>query len=179
MIFTGKQMEEKAILETAMRMCAAARTAPKTKGIDNILTLVLTDTEKDALADKMDEIALREFNSPTGHFPRDAKNLRDAQAVVLIGVKRFYAGLPFCSFCGFENCDKCKEVGGRCAFNTIDLGIALCSAASIAAEDRVDNRMMFSIGKAAAEMNYADPSVLWHGIPINISGKNIFFDRRK
>ncbi len=179
MIYTGKQMEEKAIIETASRMCTAARTAPKTRGVDNILTLVLTGEEKDALADKMEKIALREFNDTAGHFPRDAKNLRAAQAVVLVGIKRSYAGLPFCSFCGFESCDQCKEMGGRCAFNTIDLGIALCSAAAIAADDRVDNRMMFSIGKAAAEMDYADASVLWHGIPINISGKNIFFDRRK
>ena len=49
---------------------------------------------------------------------------------------------------------------------------------SIAADDRVDNRIMYSIGKAAAEMNYADDSVLWHGIPISLSGKNIFFDRK-
>ena len=60
----------------------------------------------------------------------------------------------------------------------IDLGIALGSAVSIAADYRVDNRIMYSIGKAAAEMKYADDSVVWHGIPISISGKNIFFDRK-
>jgi len=60
----------------------------------------------------------------------------------------------------------------------IDLGIALGSAVSIAADDRVDNRIMYSIGKAAAEMDYNDDSVVWHGVPISISGKNIFFDRK-
>ena len=178
MMYSEKQMEEKAVMDTASRMCAAARTAPKARGIDNILTLVLSGAEKDALADKMDEIAEREFKGTTTSIPRDAKNLRLAQAVVLIGVKRAYAGLKFCSFCGFENCEKCKEAGGRCAYNTIDLGIALGSAVSIAADNRVDNRIMYSIGKAAAEMNYADDSVIWHGIPISISGKNIFFDRK-
>ncbi|MBM3713593.1 MAG: hypothetical protein FJW56_09205 [Actinobacteria bacterium] len=165
-------------MNTARRMCAAARTAPKARGIDNIITLVLTGTEKDALADKMDAINEREFEGTSAIFPRDAKNLRLAQAVVLIGVKRVYNGLKFCSFCGFENCDKCKEAGGRCAYNMIDLGIALGSAVSIAADDRVDNRIMYSIGKAAAEMNYADDSVVWHGIPVSLSGKNIFFDRK-
>jgi len=56
MKYSEKQMEEKAVMGTASRMCAAARTAPKARGIDNILTLVLSGAEKDALADKMDEI---------------------------------------------------------------------------------------------------------------------------
>jgi len=178
MMFSEKQIEEKAVMNTASRMCAAARTAPKARGIDNIITLVLTGAEKDALADKMDVINEREFEGTSTIFPRDAKNLRLAQAVVLIGVKRVYNGLKFCSFCGFKNCDNCKEAGGRCAYNLIDLGIALGSAVSVAADDRVDNRIMYSVGKAAAEMNYADDSVVWHGIPISLSGKNIFFDRK-
>lgn len=173
----GKQMEEKAIMNTASRMCAAARSAPKARGIDNIITLVLTGNEKNALADKMDEINSSKLKGTSKAFTLNAKNLRSAQAVVLIGVKKVYVGLD-CSFCGFETCDKCKEAGGRCAFNMIDLGIALGSAVSIAADDRVDNRIMYTIGKAAAEMNYADDSVLWHGVPINLSGKNIFFDRK-
>lgn len=178
MLYTSSQMEEQAILATAKRMCAAARTAPKARGIDNILTLTLTGAEKDALADKMEEIGIREFNKSAGHFRRDANNLRLAQAVVLIGVKRHYYGLPYCSFCGFENCGECEKAGARCAFNTIDLGVALSSAAAIACDDRVDNRMMFSVGKAAEEMNYSDEdTVLWHGIPISVSGKNVFFDR--
>jgi len=178
MVFSEKQMEENAIMYTASRMCAAARTAPKARGIDNIITLVLTGPEKDTLADKMDEISNREFEGTSNIFPRDSKNLKAAQAVVLIGVKRSYAGLKFCSYCGFENCNKCKKAGGRCAYNMIDLGIALGSAISITADDRVDNRIMYSIGKTAAEMNYTDDSVVWFGIPISISGKNIFFDRK-
>lgn len=58
----------------------------------------------------------------------------------------------------------------------IDLGIAVSSAVSAAAMDKVDNRVMFSIGKAAAEMGYAE-NVLRLGIPLSVSGKNIFFDR--
>lgn len=40
----------------------------------------------------------------------------------------------------------------------------------------IDCRIMYSIGKTAAEMNF-DPGVVWLGIPLSISGKNIFFDR--
>lgn len=45
-----------------------------------------------------------------------------------------------------------------------------------AAMDTVDTRIMFSVGKAATEMGYAE-NVLWLGIPISISVKSIFFDR--
>lgn len=178
MRYDTTQLEEQALLNTAARMCAAARTAPKARGIDNILTLVLTGLEKDALADKMLEVALREFGDKPSSFQRDAANLKAAQAVVLIGQKKAFAGLSYCSFCGFESCGKCKEAGGRCAFNLMDFGIAISSAVSIAADDRVDNRIMFSIGKVAEEMGYSQESdTLWQGIPLSISGKSPFFDR--
>ncbi|MCI8704758.1 MAG: ferredoxin domain-containing protein [Anaerotignum sp.] len=35
---------------------------------------------------------------------------------------------------------------------------------------------MFSIGKTAPEMDFF-PDCVWLGIPLSISGKNIFFDR--
>lgn len=160
-------------------MCAAARTAPKAKGIDNIITLVLTDDDLVKLSEKMKEIGLREFGQPEGHFARDAANVLQAQAVVLIGVKRHWYGLPFCSMCGFENCAACKEANANCAFAPIDLGIALGSAVAVAADMRVDNRILFSIGKAAEELDYAaGQDVIWQGIPLSVSGKNCFFDRK-
>lgn len=179
MIYNSDEMEKKAALEVASLMCAAARTAPKTKGMDNILTLVLTDDEIVRISDKMKAIALREFGSADGHFTRDAMNILKAQAIVLIGVKRAWYGLPYCSMCGFANCGECKKANANCAFALIDLGIALSSAVSVAADMRVDNRIMFSIGKAAEEMNYAESyDVIWQGIPISIAGKNVFFDRK-
>lgn len=180
MLYESKGMEEKALLETAAKMCAAARTAPKTKGVDNIVTYVLTGNEKDALADKMEEVYFREFGEKEGHYVRDGKNLRNSGAVVLIGVKKAYTGLKHCSFCGFENCGANKKAGGRCAFNTIDLGIAIGSAVSVAADNRVDSRVMFSIGKVFSEMEYVDDKdIIWEGIPISISGKSPYFDRVK
>lgn len=179
MLYTSDTMEQKAALDVAGLMCAAARTAPKTKGMDNIVTLVLTDTEITALSEKMKEIGLREFGQPEGHFARDAANILKAQAIVLIGVKRTWYGLPYCSLCGFKNCGECKKAHANCVFAPMDLGIALSSATAMAADMRIDNRIMFSIGKAAEEMNYLDgQDIIWQGIPISISGKNVFFDRK-
>lgn len=56
MRYESRDLEERSVLATAAKMCAAARTAPKARGIDRIETLVLTGEEKDKLADKMEEI---------------------------------------------------------------------------------------------------------------------------
>lgn len=176
MIYQSKQMEEQAVLATAAQMCAAARTAPKAIGKDVIHTLVLTGEDKDALASKMVEIGKRD--GAEVWMARDAENVRSSQAVVLVGVKRSYRGVQRCGFCGFENCGACKNADANCAMMYIDLGIALSSAVQTAAIGKIDNRIMLSIGKAAMEMSYTDEAVLWHGIPLSVTGKNSFFDRK-
>lgn len=176
MLYKSVDLEERAAMNTAARMCAAARTAPKARGEDILHTLVLTGDEKELLAKKMEEIGTREIGANTWYV-RDAANVRMAQAVVLIGADQTYRGVSQCGFCGFQNCDACKKAGGICAFVYIDLGIAVSSAAAAAAMDMTDSRIMYSVGKAVAEMDYAE-NALWLGIPISISGKNIFFDRK-
>ncbi|MDK2919469.1 MAG: hypothetical protein PWQ37_2202 [Candidatus Petromonas sp.] len=176
MLINSGELERKAILSTAERMCVAARTAPKGKGVDNIVTAVLTDSEKESLAIEMDKIAQ---NEGIDFFARDAKNLREAEAVVLIGTKIKTRGIPYCGFCGFGNCQGKIEHGGVCAFDVGDLGIAIGSAVSIAADDRVDNRIMFSIGKAALNLNLLGEDIgIAYGIPLVAKGKSIFFDRK-
>lgn len=174
MKYDSKDMERETLLHVAFGMCTAARTAPKARGIDNICTTVLTGAEKLELANKMEEIAETQENC--AFFHRDAMNIRVAAAVVLIGVKKKYTGLNYCSMCGFENCAVCAQQGARCAFNTIDLGIAIGSAVSYAADHRADNRVMFSVGRAYAAMN-PEEEIIWHGIPLFAYGKNPTFDR--
>ena len=53
MMISSEQAEKEALLSTAQAMCAAARTAPKAKGVDHIVSCILTGEEKDALADQM------------------------------------------------------------------------------------------------------------------------------
>ncbi len=180
MMYQGKEMENQALLQAAAQMCAVARTAPKARGVDDILTLVLTGEEKDTLADKMDEIALgdKEENGWVKKwFQRDAGNLRKAQAVVLIGTKKSYRNVKRCGFCGHADCKECAAANGGCYMVAMDLGIAIGSACAAAGDLRIDNRIMFSIGRAAMEMDYGYEDVIWQGIPMSIAGKNVFFDR--
>ncbi len=179
MIYNSTEMEKEALFNTAARMCAAARTAPKAKGVDSVITCVLTKTDKNRLADRIEETGIELFGEENAAwYKRDADNVRGSQAVVLIGVKKNYRSIPQCSLCGFEDCRACEAAGGVCAQLMVDLGIAVSSAVHVAARDNVDNRIMWSVGKAAARMEDMEEDVSWLGIPLSISGKNIFFDRR-
>lgn len=177
MIYTSQVAETAAVLEAAHLICAAARTAPKTCGIDNLKTLVLTGTDILALADKMEEIDLREHNGKATFYSRDAANLRQAGAVVLIGIERKTYGIN-CKYCGYDTCAQCTEHNGTCFFCGSDIGIAVGSAVCTAANLRMDNRVMFSVGYCAAEMEYGQGNLLWLGIPLSTTGKNPFFDRK-
>ncbi|MCD8223601.1 MAG: DUF2148 domain-containing protein [Clostridiales bacterium] len=177
MIHNSSDMEMQAVLQTAARMCASARTAPKAHGKDTLHTMVLTGEDKDKLADSMDQVGSREMGDKmTTWYGRDAANVRTSQAVVLIGAEKKQRGVPHCGFCGFADCKGCKEAQANCGFTYIDLGIAVSSAVSVASQEHVDCRIMYSIGKTAEEMAYI-PNYIWLGIPLSVSGKNIFFDR--
>jgi uncharacterized ferredoxin-like protein len=183
-IIESQNAEREAILEVAKLMLVAARTAPKSAGIDDVFTLIAYGREKDALADKMDEIA--EQRKSDG-FRRDAKNVRDSEAVVLVGVR---GGKSFglnCGACGHETCqdfEKAKKAGGdfvgpTCLFKALDMGIALGSAAKTASELNVDNRIMYRIGAAAVKLKMLPEATVVMGIPLSAKGKSIYFDRNK
>ncbi|MEJ5302896.1 MAG: ferredoxin [Bacteroidales bacterium] len=157
-------------------MMAAARTAPKGRGRDTLFIAMATEDEKVRIADHMRIIAERE---QIAFFSRDAGNLLRSDALILIGTRIEPLGLKNCGYCGHKTCDGKKafeEV--PCSFNTIDLGIALGSAVSVAASHHADNRIMFSVGRAALELQMVPPDVkVLLGIPISISSKSIYFDR--
>ena len=170
------ELENQAACHVATLMAAAARTAPKTRGIDNIHIIAIDDeTTRQALVNKMKQIAASE-NRPG--FERDANNVAASPAIVVIGVQSNPAGLN-CGFCGNPTCDELKLKGGVCSFNSMDLGIAACSAAALAANFHVDNRMMFSIGRSCLDLKLFAAGVQQAiGIPLSVTGKSPFFDRK-
>ncbi len=159
----------------------AARTAPKGKGIDDIVTCLLSQEEKVDLADKMEELS--EIKG-LKFLLRDAKNVRDADAIILIGLKASGVGNLDCGACGFGTCKEMLEygkvqkefLGPKCMIKYIDLGIAVGSAAAKAKDLCIDNRVLYSAGAAACYFKVIDADVAM-GLPLSVKGKNIFFDR--
>lgn len=172
----SNELEKEAALRVAEFMASAARTAPKTRSIDNIEIFAIDDEEtRKKLIEKMREISKRE-NRPS--LERDANCIALSPAIIVIGAKSNPAGLN-CGFCGYPTCDELKKTKGVCAYNSIDLGIATSSAASIASQFHIDNRVMYSIGKASIELKlFAEDMKQALGIPLSVTGKNPFFDRR-
>ncbi len=165
----------------AQLMAIAAKTAPKTKGEDFVRTMILIGDELSSLADAM--LAYGEKTSKK-NFDRDARNILKSDAVVLIGVKDALTSGLNCGACGFQDCNSFNQQiafegefkGPICAFRLLDMGIALGSAAKIASDLNVDNRIMYRIGAVARDMKLVDWDYVM-GIPLSASAKNIFFDR--
>jgi len=165
-----------ALKTVAELMEISAITAPKGKGVNLLFTKLFEGEEKDRVAELMEEIGEREGAS---FFVRDAKNVKDSPLVLFIGTRVEPRGVPFCGFCGFEDCKRSKEAGAYCAYAVGDLGIAIGSAVKTASIHNVDNRIMFSFGKAAIVGGFVPEEIkLGYGIPLSVSGKNIFFDRK-
>lgn len=176
MIQNSKTAELAAVLDVAQKMCVAARTAPKTKGQDFIHTCIISGDDLEKVAEKMEEAGER-----LGYkfFFRDAQNVRASQALLVLGVENEVRMLgKGCGYCGHEDCAACKAVGGTCVYGPMDLGIAIGSAVSVAEDARVDNRVMFSIGRAVMGMDILPASAKnIIGIPLSVSGKSPYFDR--
>jgi len=67
--------------------------------------------------------------------------------------------------------------GPTCIIKALDLGIALGSAVKTAQIHNVDNRIFFRAGAAAYRLKLMPDSTIIIGIPLAVTGKNIFFDR--
>lgn len=173
MITFEENIRNENIKDIAKMLMTAARTAPKARGTDNLVLAVATDETIVEISEKMKQLAVErdmEF------LNRDAENILNSGAVVLFGMKISPLGLN-CAACGFATCaEKPKNV--PCFFNANDLGIAIGSAASLAADMRVDSRVMFSVGQAVMALNMMPECSMVLALPLAVKGKSIFFDRK-
>ena len=97
-ILFESDIKENVIVRTAEKMMAAARTAPKAKGIDNlVISMVQGDTIK-ALSHKLKELV--QNGEGPDYFVRDAENILNSSAIVIIGTKINPLGIKYCGFCG-------------------------------------------------------------------------------
>lgn len=175
-IIREEQILNETVIEIAKKIIIAARTAPKARGINNLETALITGNDIKVLSDKMKQIAEQ---GGEAFFARDSASILNAEAIVLLGSKYQTYGLKKCGYCGFESCDdKNRPKGVACVYHIIDLGIAIGSAVSVASNHHVDNRIMYSIGQAALDLNIFEKDVkIVFGIPLSATSKSPFFDR--
>jgi uncharacterized ferredoxin-like protein len=168
-------------------MAASARTAPKAGGKDFLEIAIVHEPEHlKRIGEAMRKYGPASSNEP--YWLRDAANIEESDALVLVGLRGSNTAGYDCGACGFPTCEAFakdrREVGREmgytgphCAMRLMDLGMALCSAAKTASLLNVDNRVQQRVGAAARALGFIDAGVVM-GIPVSISGKSIFFDRK-
>jgi uncharacterized ferredoxin-like protein len=181
------EAQQAGVRVAATLMATAARTAPKTRGLDSVETLILDGDDLDTLARAM-EAKVGEKGGKLPSFARDAKNVRASAAVLLIGVtgEPKNPKVPLdCGACGYGGCAEFIETkksegedfrGPLCMFQAVDLGIALGSAAKTAGLCNIDSRIMYTIGAAARKLKLLNSDVII-GFPLSVTGKSPYFDR--
>lgn len=151
-------------------------TAPKARGSDDVRILYVDGEEKARVAE-----AMRAHGEATkrGGFLRDAGNVDRAAAVVVAGARRMVMELD-CGFCGAATCQQALADDLNCVFPVCDLGIAVGSGVAFAADQGLDNRVMYTIGLAALKLGlFGDPAIRTAlGIPFAVGPKSPFFDRK-
>lgn len=175
-MFTEESINEQYVLSTAKAMAVAARTAPKARGIDNLVIRIL---DKEDIK-KVSEQLKKDYESTNAEFLlRDSENILSAPYMLLVATKVSVLGLD-CAYCGFKTCEEKVKAGKNipCFFNSEDLGLAIGSACSVAQDRKVDSRVMFSAGSAATRAGFVDDCVQCLAISLSATAKNPFFDRK-
>ena len=178
--------EDEGLRAAVSLMALSARTAPKGKGMDSIVTRIVLKDALPVLAAEM--TALGEKNN-LGFFLRDAGTVAAAGACLIIGIRGQETLGINCQGCGYPSCaamtEACREreetgtpfFGPNCVIKMADLGIAVGSAVKSASIHNLDNRVMYSAGVAARSLGMVPGCSVAYGIPVSATGKNIFFDR--
>ncbi len=174
------------VMMVAQMMAISARTAPKGKGMDALVSTIAGPDDLPLLLKEMERLSEK---LGLGFFLRDAGNVAASDACVLIGVRGQEPIGINCQGCGYEGCDEMVSAvdpaipagpfrGPNCIVKITDLGIAIGSAVKTASIHNIDNRVMYSAGAAALSLGWLEGCTVAYGIPLKASGKNIFFDRK-
>ena len=169
-------------------MGVSARTAPKGKGKDSLVTRTVHNPDLPLLAREMTRFG-QDHGQP--FFVRDAKNIAASEACLIIGIRGQEALGLNCQGCGYQSCADMEAacgntivegspfLGPNCVIKMADLGIAVGSAVKTASLLNLDNRVMYTAGVAGRSLGWMQECSVAYGIPVSVSGKNVFFDREK
>jgi len=160
--------EESALRTVAQLMLLSARTAPKAMGKDTIVCKIASREERGRIAVGMESIE-------KSNWDRDAKTIRKASELVLIGTKAIDPAEKL--KCEVDASEMEPQLRGKVpAMRMIDLGVAVGSAVKTASIHNADNRVMWRAGVMAASLGVLEASIVI-AIPLSATGKSIFFDR--
>ena len=175
MIYNERDLRANTVKALAEAVMTAARTAPKAKGRDLVEVAMITDEDIEHLSQTMIQMS---EESGLKFLLRDAANILQAEAVIIIGIKQenSVCGLN-CGYCGYASCEAKPECT-PCMMNGVDVGIAIGSACSKIADLRLDSRVLFSAGWAAKRLDLLQGADLVFAIPVTAASKNPFFDRK-
>ena len=174
MVLNERDIRHELVVEAGRRMMMAARTAPKARGVD-IIEIALVSERADL--EKLSAVMRRKGEESGMQFLlRDAENILQGDAVLLIGTPVLNQGLN----CAYFGCEKCadKPLMAPCVMNSVDLGIAVGSACSLAATLCVDTRVMFSAGWSSLSLDWLPGCTQVISIALSCTSKNPFFDRQ-
>ena len=177
----GENVLDEAVKLFAQLMAVAAKTAPKGKGEDFLSMEFMTGKKLRKLGE-----ALIEHGEEAGdpYYARDGESVLASQGVLLIGLKDASPVGLNCGGCGLEHCIRPSDIkelrdfkAPVCMIRLLDMGIAIGSAVKTASMHNVDNRIMYRVGVLARKLGMIDADVVM-GIPLSITGKSPFFDRK-
>ena len=172
MIYEERQTRHERVILAAKQMLSAARTAPKAKGVDLIECAIIDGEDLKAVSAHLQKMG-EELGR--GGLLRDAANILQGECIVVIGTRLETMGLN-CGHCGYPLCTE-KPAEVPCAFNMIDVGIAVGSACATAADLRMDTRVMYSAGLAAQQLGLLPGCTGVQAIAVSCASKSPYFDR--
>ncbi|MEY8339150.1 DUF2148 domain-containing protein [Lachnospiraceae bacterium 62-35] len=191
---------EKSAVRTVAELAAlAARTAPKSHGVDHFSICLANKDEIRQLGERMIEIGKEkeaQLLQKGEHFASKAKAtamdwhsdgecVGASDEILLIGLNGRKPVPKNCGLCGYATCGEMLKApianagwpGPFCANLMVDLGIAISSAASVLVRHHVDNRMFFKVGLAAKDLGMMPECNCIIALAMSATGKNSYFDR--
>ncbi|MCL2588817.1 MAG: DUF2148 domain-containing protein [Oscillospiraceae bacterium] len=193
-------IEKNGVRTVAELAALAARTAPKSHGVDHFSIALASKEEIAAISARMVEIGKEKeaelmakgekwetkAKATALDWKSDADCVGASDEILLIGLDGRKMVVKNCGLCGFETCaeflkhprvSKPHWEGPFCTNLMVDVGIAVSSAASVLVRHHVDNRMFFKVGLAARDLGLMPECNCVIAMAMAASGKNKYFDR--
>ena len=190
-IYEGIDEFQKELVNVAKKCGIAAMKAPTLTDDLGLKMKIVTDEDLEPIIEVLEVLGKTSaFQLHDATAYRTYKENGILPPILLIGADLTKPPMWNCGGCGFKNCGeflnylkKNKGVGigaygPTCLWKVIDLGIACDYACACAAQEKVESRIMLSLGAISLFLNYLEDCSLILALPIGPVGTNRWFDRK-